>query len=82
MLKFRYWKTWDIMTENQISVFSDTLRIHQVWDKGLISCDPASKFDALPGWCALASICKITKIQRPRCNRISAKNTDPIIYGF
>jgi hypothetical protein len=25
MLKFRYWKTWDITTENQISADSDTL---------------------------------------------------------
>jgi hypothetical protein len=23
MLKFRYWKTWDITTENQISGFGD-----------------------------------------------------------
>jgi len=25
-LRFRYWKTWDIITENQISGDSDTLR--------------------------------------------------------
>jgi hypothetical protein len=48
MLKFRYWKTWDIKTENQISADSDTSENNHGSGKVVISKE--SELNLVQSW--------------------------------